>query len=134
MLKEGQRPRSGRRPTLRLPRPLPATRLGSVPFTVALDADWARGADTARLFDAILRLRTPAECAAFFRDLCTIPELVTLAHRWQVAQLLDDELPYQEIARRTGASTATITRINTWRRFGTGGYRLALDRVRGQGR
>lgn len=103
-----------------LPRPAPA----------GLDADWAREADVARLFEAILRLRDATECAAFFRDLCTIPEIVTLAHRWQVAQLLDQELPYQEIARRTGASTATITRINAWRRFGTGGYRLALDRLR----
>jgi TrpR-related protein YerC/YecD len=107
-----------------LPRPAPA----------GLDADWAREADVARLFEAILRLRDATECAAFFRDLCTIPEIVTLAHRWQVAQLLDQELPYQEIARRTGASTATITRINAWRRFGTGGYRLALDRLRTEAR
>ncbi len=99
-----------------------------------LETDWTRSVEVERLFGAILHLRTPDECAAFFRDLCTIPELVTLAHRWQVAQLLEEGLPYHEIARRTGASTATITRINTWRRFGTGGYRLALERTRGRAR
>jgi len=51
-----------------------------------------------------------------------------LSHRWEVAKLLDQGVHYADIAERTGASTATITRINSWRRFGTGGYRLLLDR------
>ncbi len=85
---------------------------------------------TLDLFKAIVALRTVDEAQRFFRDLCTIPELHTLAARWQVARLLDQGVRYGEIARRTGASTATITRINTWRRFGMGGYRLLLDRTK----
>jgi TrpR-related protein YerC/YecD len=80
------------------------------------------------LFATIVGLKSVNEAERFFRDLCTIPELNTLAARWEVAKLLDQGVHYGEIARRTGASTATITRINTWRRYGAGGYRLLLDR------
>jgi len=80
------------------------------------------------LFAAIVSLKSVSEAERFFRDLCTIPELNTLAARWEVVKLLDQGVHYGEIARRTGASTATITRINTWRRYGAGGYRLLLDR------
>jgi TrpR-related protein YerC/YecD len=66
----------------------------------------------------------------FFRDLCTLGELHDLAQRWQVVRLLDDGRHYGDIARLTGASTATITRIASWLRHGTGGYRDALDRRR----
>ena len=83
---------------------------------------------TTDLFKTIAGLKSPDETERFFRDLCTIPELHTLAHRWEVAKLLDQGVHYADIAERTGASTATITRINSWRRFGTGGYRLLLDR------
>ena len=83
---------------------------------------------TTDLFKTIAGLKSPEETERFFRDLCTIPELHTLAHRWEVAKLLDQGVHYADIAERTGASTATITRINSWRRFGTGGYRLLLDR------
>ncbi len=83
------------------------------------------------LMKTIVALKSVEEAERFFRDLCTIPELQTLAARWQVARLLEEGVHYGEIARRTGASTATITRINTWRRFGTGGYRLLLNRTRG---
>ena len=65
---------------------------------------------------------------AFFRDLCTLSELEAMAHRWQVARLLEQGLPYLEIAERTGASTTTVTRVAHWLRHGEGGYRLALDR------
>src|SRR2546430_14628197 len=82
---------------------------------------------TTDLFRTIAGLKSPQEAERFFRDLCTIPELHTLAHRWEVAKLLDQGVHYADIAERTGASTATITRINSWRRFGTGGYRLLLD-------
>ena len=92
------------------------------------DDSW-RTDDTAALFDAILRLETPAEADRFFRDLCTIGELRDLAMRWPVARLLDQGLHYAEISARTGASTATITRIASWLRHGEGGYRLMLDRV-----
>lgn len=94
---------------------------------------WLTG-DTLDLLRTIVALRTVEEAERFFRDLCTVPELHTMAARWQVVKLLDKDVPYGEIARRTGASTATITRINSWRRFGTGGYRLLLDRMRGRRR
>lgn len=91
--------------------------------------DW-RNEDTASLFEAILSLQTTEEAAAFFRDLCTLRELADLSHRWKVVRFLDEGLPYREIAERTGASTATITRINQWLQHGAGGYRLALDRMK----
>ncbi len=90
--------------------------------------------DTAALFQAILALQGPDEAAAFFRDLCTRRELEEMSQRWAVVRLLDEGLTYREIADRTGVSTATITRINQWLRHGTGGYRLALDRMRREGR
>ena len=80
------------------------------------------------VFHAIASMRTPAEVEHFLRDLCTISELEAMAHRWEVAQLLDERLPYVEVARRTGASTTTVTRVAHWLRHGEGGYRLALDR------
>ena len=80
------------------------------------------------LFQALLTLETPAEVEAFFRDLCTLSELEAMAHRWQVARLLERGLPYLEIAERTGASTTTVTRVAHWLKHGEGGYRLALDR------
>lgn len=91
--------------------------------------DW-RNHDTAALFEAVLSLETVDEAAAFFRDLCTLKELGDLSHRWAVARLLEEGLPYREISERTGASTATVTRINQWLQHGAGGYRLALDRMK----
>jgi TrpR-related protein YerC/YecD len=83
------------------------------------------------LFEAILVLRTQDEAAGFFRDLCTMSELEAMAHRWEVARLLDRGLPYQQIATKTHASTTTVTRVSHWLRYGEGGYRLALDRRKG---
>ena len=83
------------------------------------------------VFDAILSLESRAEVESFFRDLCTMSELEAMAHRWQVAQLLEQGLPYLEIAERTHASTTTVTRVAHWLKHGEGGYRLALDRRRG---
>ncbi len=80
------------------------------------------------LFDAILSLESRPEMEAFFRDLCTLSELEAMAHRWQVARLLERGLPYLEIAEKTGASTTTVTRVAHWLRHGEGGYRAALDR------
>jgi len=85
--------------------------------------------ETAALFDAVLALRTEDEAAAFFRDLCTLGELTDLSHRWAVVRLLDQGHSYRQIAEETGASTATITRINQWLHHGAGGYRLVLDRL-----
>jgi TrpR-related protein YerC/YecD len=86
------------------------------------------------LLDTIVGLKSVDDAERFFRDLCTIPELQTLAARWEVVRLLDQGVHYAEIAERTGASTATITRINTWRRYGTGGYRMQLDRRKARAR
>ena len=81
------------------------------------------------LFDAVKNLRSRAEVEHFLRDLCTLSELEAMAHRWQVARLLEEGLPYLEISERTGASTTTVTRVAHWLRHGEGGYRLALDRA-----
>jgi len=82
------------------------------------------------LRDALLSMRKPAELEAFLRDLCTLSELEAMAHRWQVARLVDEGLPYLEVAERTGASTATVTRVAHWLHHGEGGYRLALDKAK----
>ena len=82
------------------------------------------------LFEAISKLETREEAEAFFRDLCTLSELEAMAHRWQVARLLEQGLPYLEIAEQTGASTTTVTRVAHWLRHGEGGYRLALERAK----
>ena len=91
--------------------------------------DW-RNDDTTSLFEAVLALQSEDEAAAFFRDLCTLRELEDLSHRWAVVRLLDQGRPYRQIAEDTGASTATVTRINQWLQHGAGGYRLVLDRLR----
>src|SRR5947199_8593771 len=82
------------------------------------------------LADAFLTLRSRDEYRRFLRDLCTLSELEALAHRWQIAQLLDEgRSSYLEISERVGASTATVTRVAQWLRAGAGGYRLALERI-----
>jgi TrpR-related protein YerC/YecD len=95
-----------------------------------MESEGWRSRDTDALFAAVLRLRTVDEAARFFRDLCTVGELHDMANRWAVVRLLDEGLHYAEIAQRTGASTATITRIASWLRHGEGGYRLMLERTR----
>jgi TrpR-related protein YerC/YecD len=80
------------------------------------------------LFATIASLRTKQETEHFLRDLCTLSELEAMSHRWQVVRLLEQGLPYLEIAELTGASTTTVTRVAHWLRHGEGGYRLALDR------
>ena len=81
------------------------------------------------LADAVVLLRNQDEARRFLRDLCTLPELEALAHRWQTVLLLERGLPYVEIAERVPTSTATVTRVAQWLKHGTGGYRAALDRV-----
>jgi len=73
-------------------------------------------------------MKTADETAHLLRDLCTVSELDAMAHRWQVAQLLDEGLPYLEVAKRAHASTTTVTRVAQWLRRGEGGYALALRR------
>ena len=81
------------------------------------------------LADVLLTLRTRDEARRFLRDLCTLPELEALTQRWQTAKLLEQHVPYLEIAERVPTSTATVTRVAQWLRNGTGGYRIALDRA-----
>ena len=83
------------------------------------------------LVEMLAHLRSAEEVQRVLRDLCTLGELETMAHRWRVAQLVDQGVPYQRVAAVTGASTATVTRVAYWLRHGEGGYRLALRRRRG---
>src|SRR6187455_2433443 len=82
------------------------------------------------LADALTTLRARDDVMLFLRDLCTLPELEALAHRWQTVRLLEQKVPYLEIAERVPTSTATVTRVAQWLKHGTGGYRTALDRTR----
>lgn len=82
------------------------------------------------LFNAIASLQTGSECRKFMRDLCSLAEIKTLASRWQVVKRIQKGVPYRNIARSTGASTATITRVAHWLHHGMGGYRLVLDRLK----
>jgi TrpR-related protein YerC/YecD len=83
---------------------------------------------TRELGAAVASLRDGDEALRFLRDLCTVNELRELAARWAVARLLDEGVSYHEISDRTGASSATISRVNQWLRYGRDGYRLVLDR------
>lgn len=81
------------------------------------------------LFEAILSLENIEECYRFFEDLCTINELKSISQRLEVAKLLRQEKTYNEIEEETGASTATISRVNRALNYGAEGYNLILDRL-----
>lgn len=80
------------------------------------------------LFDAILSLENRKECYTFFEDLCTVNELLSLSQRFEVASMLDAHKTYLEIAEKTGASTATISRVNRSLNYGNDGYELVFSR------
>ena len=80
------------------------------------------------LYETILELKSVEECCAFFDDLCTVGELRAMEQRYDVALLLDDGLVYTEILERTGASSATISRVNRVFSYGVGGFRTMIDR------
>lgn len=80
------------------------------------------------LFDAILTLETREECYSFFEDLCTVNELLSLSQRFEVASMLQEHKTYLEIAEQTGASTATISRVNRSLNYGNDGYELVFQR------
>ena len=82
------------------------------------------------LLNTISNLQGTDEIGRFLRDLCTLSELEALAHRWDVAQLLEEGLPYLEVAQKAGASTTTVTRVAHWLRHGEGGYQIALERYK----
>ena len=86
------------------------------------------GSESDVLFKAILSLKTTKECEKFFRDLCTLSELKSMTERFQVVQQVAEGKPYRQIAKETGVSTATITRVAHWFQNGMGGYTLALHR------
>lgn len=81
------------------------------------------------LYRGILALQTREECYAFFEDICTIKELQAMAQRFRVAQMLRDNKNYNEIQADTGASSATISRVNKCILYGSGGYATALERM-----
>jgi TrpR-related protein YerC/YecD len=85
-----------------------------------------------RLYNAILNLRSEEECAAFLEDICTIKEIQDLSQRLQVATMLKNGYNYQDVCKQTGASTATICRVNKCLMYGRGGYATALDRLDGE--
>ncbi|MBR2718119.1 MAG: hypothetical protein IKB78_02315 [Clostridia bacterium] len=85
------------------------------------------------LMEAVLRLNTVEEAYRFFEDICTIPELRSIAQRLEVAGLLRNRVTYQEIARRTGASSATISRVNRALLYGAEGYDRVLDALQADG-
>ncbi len=82
-----------------------------------------------RLFKAILMLENINECYNFFEDICTIAEIKALAQRLEVAKMLRDKVTYTDICEKTGASTATISRVNRSLNYGADGYNLILDRL-----
>lgn len=82
-----------------------------------------------KLFEAILMLKDMEECYRFFEDIATINEVKSLAQRLEVAKMLRDKKTYIEIAEKTGASTATISRVNRALNYGANGYKIILDRL-----
>ena len=84
------------------------------------------------LFEAILTLEHKEECFNFFEDLCTINELLSLAQRYEVARMLKDNRTYLEIAEKTGASTATISRVNRSLNYGCEGYDMVFKRIKSE--
>ena len=84
------------------------------------------------LAKAMLLIGSEEEAYRFFEDIFTVKELQAVAQRLAVARLLKDKVTYQDIAERTGASTATISRVNRSLSYGAGGYQLVLDRMNGK--
>lgn len=81
------------------------------------------------LFEAVLCLKNKEECYDFFEDLCTVNELLSLSQRYEVAAMLKERKTYLEIAEKTGASTATISRVNRSLNYGNDGYDLVFERL-----
>ena len=81
------------------------------------------------LFSAILSLKDKEECYTFFEDVCTVNELLSLSQRFEVAKMLREKRTYLEIAEKTGASTATISRVNRSLNYGNDGYDMVFKRL-----
>lgn len=93
-------------------------------------ADKLRKDDVKELFEAILTLENVEECYQFFEDVCTINELISLAQRFEVARMLREKHTYTAISEKTGASTATISRVNRSLNYGNDGYDIVLNRMK----
>ena len=83
-----------------------------------------------QLFEGILALRSKDECYDFFEDLCTVNEVLSLSQRFEVAAMLRDHETYLKIAEQTGASTATISRVNRSLNYGNDGYEMVMERIK----
>lgn len=84
------------------------------------------------LFKAVLALETSEDCYAFFEDLCTVQELKTISQRLVVAKMLSEKCVYTDIVNATGASTATISRVNRSLQYGSDGYDKIFERIKEQ--
>lgn len=91
--------------------------------------DKIRNESTDLLFKAILSLQNEEECYKFFEDLCTVPELKSMSQRLVVAKMLTDKKVYSDIVTKTGASTATISRVNRSLIYGCDGYEMVFSRI-----
>ena len=89
---------------------------------------------TDKLFEVVLLLEGTDECYNFFEDICTVSEIKAMAQRLEVAKMLKAGNTYTEICDKTGASTATISRVNRCLNYGADGYKTMLDRLEGKGR
>ena len=85
---------------------------------------------TSTLCKALLSLKSEEECYQFLEDICTVQEISDLSQRLKVALLLDEKASYRNISQQTGASTATISRVCRCYEYGSGGYRLVIDRLK----
>ncbi len=92
--------------------------------------DKLRTKEVESLFDGILTLKNREECFAFFEDLCTANELISMAQRLEVAKMLRNNNTYVEISEKTGASTATISRVRRSLDYGNDGYDTVIKRVK----
>jgi TrpR-related protein YerC/YecD len=91
-----------------------------------------RTPEVEEFFRAVLSLKTVDECKKFFRDSMTLQEIERLTQRWQIVKMLDQKVPYREIAERIGVSTSTVTRVAYWLHHGEGGWQLVLNRMKGK--
>ncbi len=82
------------------------------------------------LYDAVLSLANKRECRAFFEDICTPAEIEAMVDRWQVAQMLDEGIPYRTVSEKTAVSLATVTRVARFLHNGNSGYRTIIDRMK----
>ena len=89
-----------------------------------------RSKEVDALFDAVLSLKDREECYLFFGDVCTINELLSLSQRFEVAKMLTDKRTYLDISEKTGASTATISRVNRSLNYGNDGYEMVFERMK----